>query len=167
MLSETSEITLLLMVFVAGRKSVAGVILGAIVIEYLTTSTSFISTNIGIIEGIALLVILLVGARRGGGSDGPAPRPPDGPVGRGPRVVERGAAQDAGHRRHEEVGTVRETPPEVNGPGSSAGSGRPAADAGRAVLACYDVTKSYGGVLAVDSVSLEVPPRGAVRPVRL
>jgi hypothetical protein len=47
-------------VFVAGRKSVAGVILGAIVIEYLTTSTSFISTNLGIIEGIALLVILLV-----------------------------------------------------------------------------------------------------------
>jgi hypothetical protein len=48
------------MVFVAGRKSVTGVILGAIVIEYLTTSTSFISTNLGIIEGIALLVILLV-----------------------------------------------------------------------------------------------------------
>jgi branched-chain amino acid transport system permease protein len=59
-LSETSEITLLLMVFVAGRKSVTGVILGAIVIEYLTTSTSFISTNLGLIEGIALLVILLV-----------------------------------------------------------------------------------------------------------
>ena len=38
---------------------------------------------------------------------------------------------------------MRETPPEVN-----------------AVLACNDVTKSYGGVLAVDSVSLEVPPRG-------
>jgi branched-chain amino acid transport system permease protein len=60
LLSETSEITLLLMVFVAGRKSVAGAIVGAIVIEYLTTSTSFISTNLGIIEGIALLVILLV-----------------------------------------------------------------------------------------------------------
>ena len=59
-LSETSEITLLLMLFVAGRKSVVGAILGAIVIEYLSTSTSFISTNIGIIEGIALLVILLV-----------------------------------------------------------------------------------------------------------
>ncbi len=58
-LSETAEITLLLMVFVAGRKSIAGAILGAVVIEYLTTSTSFISTNIGIIEGIALLVILL------------------------------------------------------------------------------------------------------------
>jgi branched-chain amino acid transport system permease protein len=59
-LSESAEITLLLMVFVAGRKSVAGVILGAIVIEYLTTSTSFISTNLGFIEGIVLLLILLV-----------------------------------------------------------------------------------------------------------
>lgn len=59
-LSETAEITLLLMVFVAGRKSIAGAILGAVVIEYLTTSTSFISTNIATIEGIALLIILLV-----------------------------------------------------------------------------------------------------------
>lgn len=59
-INESNQITLLLMVFVAGRKSIAGAILGAIVIEYLTTSTSFISTNIGIIEGIALLVILLV-----------------------------------------------------------------------------------------------------------
>jgi branched-chain amino acid transport system permease protein len=59
-LSESAEITLLLMVFVAGRKSVAGAIIGAIVVEYLTTSTSFISTNLGIIEGIVLLLILLV-----------------------------------------------------------------------------------------------------------
>jgi branched-chain amino acid transport system permease protein len=59
-LSESAQITLLLMLFVAGRKSVAGAILGAIVIEYLTTSTSFISTNLGIIEGIVLLIVLLV-----------------------------------------------------------------------------------------------------------
>jgi branched-chain amino acid transport system permease protein len=58
-LSETAEITLLLMVFVAGRRSIAGAIGGAIVVEYLTTSTSFISTNIGTIEGIALVVILI------------------------------------------------------------------------------------------------------------
>jgi branched-chain amino acid transport system permease protein len=60
LINESTQITLLLMVFVPGRKSIAGAILGAVVIEYLTTSTSFISTNIGIIEGIALLLILLV-----------------------------------------------------------------------------------------------------------
>jgi branched-chain amino acid transport system permease protein len=59
-LNESTQITLLLMVFVPGRKSIAGVIIGAIVIEYLSTSTSFISTNLGIIEGIVLLIILLV-----------------------------------------------------------------------------------------------------------
>jgi ABC-type branched-subunit amino acid transport system ATPase component len=73
------------------------------------------------------------------------------------------------------VGTVRETPPEVTGTGSAAGPAQApgrtdsvggASNVGRAdgadgaVLACYDVTKSYGGVLAVDSVSLEVPRQG-------
>jgi ABC-type branched-subunit amino acid transport system ATPase component len=62
---------------------------------------------------------------------------------------------------------VRETPPDVTGSSAgSAGSGQPAprpsgtGGPGPAVLACYDVTKSYGGVLAVDSVSLEVPRVG-------
>ena len=59
-LSESAEITLLIMVFVPGRKSVIATIGGAIVIEYLTTSTAFISTNLGIIEGIILLLVLLV-----------------------------------------------------------------------------------------------------------
>jgi len=42
------------------------------------------------------------------------------------------------------------------------GSGTTAPDTATAtvVLACDGVTKSYGGVLAVDSVSLEVPSRG-------
>jgi branched-chain amino acid transport system permease protein len=59
-LNESAEITLLIMVFVPGRRSVTGTIIAAIVIEYLSTSTSFISTNLGIIEGIVLLLILLV-----------------------------------------------------------------------------------------------------------
>jgi ABC-type branched-subunit amino acid transport system ATPase component len=59
---------------------------------------------------------------------------------------------------------VRETPPEATGTGSAAspapGRADSAGDDGGAVLACYDVTKSYGGVLAVDSVSIEVPRQG-------
>ena len=51
---------------------------------------------------------------------------------------------------------MRETPPEVTGTGSADGVGT----AGGAVLACFDVTKSYGGVRAVDSVSIEVPRKG-------
>jgi branched-chain amino acid transport system permease protein len=59
-LNESAQITLLIMVFVPGRKSIAGAIVGAIVIEYLSTSTAFISTNLDIIEGAVLLLILLV-----------------------------------------------------------------------------------------------------------
>jgi ABC-type branched-subunit amino acid transport system ATPase component len=47
----------------------------------------------------------------------------------------------------------------VGNVGSASNVGR-ADGADGAVLACYDVTKSYGGVLAVDSVSLEVPRQG-------
>jgi ABC-type branched-subunit amino acid transport system permease subunit len=59
-LSESAEITLLIMVFVPGRKSVTATIIGAIVIEYLSTSTSFISTNLGTIEGVVLILVLIV-----------------------------------------------------------------------------------------------------------
>jgi ABC-type branched-subunit amino acid transport system ATPase component len=52
---------------------------------------------------------------------------------------------------------VRETPPEMTG---ASGSALAADAASAAVLACREVTKSYGGVLAVDSVSLEIPRRG-------
>jgi len=61
---------------------------------------------------------------------------------------------------------VPETPPEMSvpattGPGTpEAGGSPPGAAAGAAVLSCHDVTKSYGGVRAVDSVSLEVPRQG-------
>ena len=55
---------------------------------------------------------------------------------------------------------MRETP-EVTGTGSArGGSGRGPGTAADPVLACHDVTKSYGGVVAVDSVSLEVPRQG-------
>lgn len=53
--------------------------------------------------------------------------------------------------------------PEARPEAPGAGGSRPpaaGAAAGPMVLACDGVTKSYGGVLAVDSVSLEVPRRG-------
>ena len=59
---------------------------------------------------------------------------------------------------------MRETPPEATGTGSAASPAPGRADhadgPGGAVLACYDVTKSYGAVRAVDSVSMEVPRQG-------
>jgi ABC-type branched-subunit amino acid transport system ATPase component len=59
---------------------------------------------------------------------------------------------------------VPETPSEATeagAPASTTGTGTGVtAGAGDVVLACFEVTKSYGGVRAVDSVSLEVPRHG-------
>lgn len=59
-LAESAEITLLIMVFVAGRKSVLAAIGGAVLIEYLTTSSAFISTNLTTFEAVALVLVLLL-----------------------------------------------------------------------------------------------------------
>lgn len=53
-----------------------------------------------------------------------------------------------------------ETPPEATAAGGSGTAPGTLGVGAPVVLACYDVTKSYGGVVAVDSVSLEVPRRG-------
>ena len=58
-LSETTQITLLIMLFVPGRRSVIAAIIGAIVIQYLTTAASWISTNLPTIEGVVLIIVLL------------------------------------------------------------------------------------------------------------
>ena len=53
-----------------------------------------------------------------------------------------------------------ETPPEAAAAGGSGTAPGTLGVGAPVVLACYDVTKSYGGVLAVDSVTLEIPARG-------
>lgn len=60
LITESAEITLLIMVFVPGRKNVIAAILGAVAVEYLTTSSAFISTNLTTFEAVALVLVLLV-----------------------------------------------------------------------------------------------------------
>jgi branched-chain amino acid transport system permease protein len=56
----TAELALLIMLFVGGRRSVLGAVVGAVVIQYLYGASSWVSVNILIIEGILLTVVLLV-----------------------------------------------------------------------------------------------------------
>lgn len=58
--AESSQITLLIILFVPGRKSVLAVIGGAIFVEYLSTSSDFMSTNLATFEAIVLVVLLLI-----------------------------------------------------------------------------------------------------------
>jgi branched-chain amino acid transport system permease protein len=57
--AESSQLTLLVMLFVGGRRSVFGAIVGAVVIEYLSSLSGTITTNLSIIEGVLLLLVLL------------------------------------------------------------------------------------------------------------
>lgn len=57
--SETSQLSLLVMLFVGGRNSVWGAIVGAIAIEFLSNLSGTITTNLSIIEGVLLVLVLL------------------------------------------------------------------------------------------------------------
>src|SRR5262249_22781939 len=92
------------------------------------------------------------GAGRGGGRVVAAARSQDGPLGRRAPDGYRAAA-DGGR------GTgARDSGGGASGRGARQPVTAVAADA--AVLACTDITKSYGGVRAVDSVSIEVARQG-------
>jgi len=142
--SQVSELTLLVMLFVGGCRSLVGAVVGAIGIEYLAGSATFVNTHLLIIEGVLLTVVLLfepgglaaivVNAVRRVPGSVPA-RVDHGP----PAPVPRAAP----------AGPVR--------PGRAEGIA-PAADA--PALVCRGVSKRFGGLVAVDEVSLEIPGRG-------
>ena len=80
----TAELALLIMLFIGGRRSVIGAVIGALVIQYLQGASNWVSVNILVVEGLLLTVVLLVD--------------PEGLAG----IVTTGvgpAARAAGHRR--------------------------------------------------------------------
>jgi branched-chain amino acid transport system permease protein len=146
----TAELALLIMLFVGGRRSVLGAIVGALVIQYLYGASSWVSVNILIIEGVLLTVVLLVDPEGLAGILAtlsrrlraaaplpavlaPAPAAPLTPV-----------TQPA--QSHIE--------PLTTGPmAHRAGHDRP-------LLECVGVGKEYGGLTVLDDITLTLPPRG-------
>lgn len=58
----TAELALLIMLFIGGRRSIIGAVVGALVIEYLQGASSWVSVNILVVEGVVLTIVLLVDA---------------------------------------------------------------------------------------------------------
>ena len=56
----TTELALLIMLFIGGRRSVIGAVIGALVIQYLQGASNWVSVNILVVEGVLLTVVLLV-----------------------------------------------------------------------------------------------------------
>ena len=48
------------MLFIGGRRSVIGAVIGALVIQYLQGASNWVSVNILVVEGVLLTVVLLV-----------------------------------------------------------------------------------------------------------
>jgi len=152
---QTAELTLLVMLYLGGRRSIYGALIGTVVLEFLSGSSNYVSLHLLTIEGVLFTVVLL-GA-------------PDGLVGIGGRLIR--AVQRAAERQPEDEQEVqRPVRPAAAEPQPAAQRPhfvveRSAADgddtgAGGPVLAVRELTKRYGGVVAVDEVTFEVSGNG-------
>jgi branched-chain amino acid transport system permease protein len=185
----TAELALLIMLFIGGRRSVIGAVIGALVIQYLQGASNWVSVNILVVEGLLLTVVLLVDpeglagivqtglawlrARLGSSTDGwrgqpagtGAPAPDD-------AVRAADAAAVAGAIGIAE-GTKLAGDTEITGTGGTAGPKRTArtaaGDSGRlgdgappqaALLEVRSVFKEYGGLSVLADITLALPERG-------
>lgn len=183
---QTAELTLLIMLFVGGRSWIVGGLVGTVLIQFLANGNSAISSRLPIIEGVLFTLILLyapeglVGVVRRGAAHaarllrgakrpasdaamtGPPGLAPDPRATRGepPRVDSvspRGAASAfASPSEHEGPSDRGEGAPMVEPADGKTDTAGVAEGPGTVALECREVTKRFGGVVAVDAVSLKV-----------
>ena len=163
---QTAELTLLIMLFLGGRRSIYGALIGTIAIELLAGVSNYVSTHLLTIEGVLFTVVLLLA--------------PDGLLGIGTRIV-RSAGRTASQRGL--LGARPLSPPDLTAPEHSA-SGAPdvvrlpetaatsrrdsAPSASQAApvpgeapaLEVHGLTKRFGGVVAVDDATMTIPALG-------
>jgi branched-chain amino acid transport system permease protein len=153
---QTAELTLLVMLYLGGRRSIYGALIGTVVLEFLSGSSNYVSLHLLTIEGVLFTVVLL-GA-------------PDGLVGIGSRLIR--AVQRTAERQPEDDEQEVQRPVRPGAAEPQPAAQRPhfviersaaAGDdtgAGGPVLAVRELTKRYGGVVAVDEVTFEVSGNG-------
>jgi branched-chain amino acid transport system permease protein len=157
----TAELALLIMLFIGGRRSVIGAVVGALVIQYLQGASSWVSVNILVVEGVLLTIVLLldaeglagiatasvawVRARWGvpGLMTATAPAMAAVPAAVAAPVTVAPAAASAGAS-------------DVNG----AGRAGAAASGSAPLLEVRGIGKDYGGLTVLDDVSLSLPSHG-------
>jgi branched-chain amino acid transport system permease protein len=150
LVSPTAELSLLMMLFVGGRRSILGAVAGALAIQYVSGASSWVSVNILVVEGVLITVVLLVD--------------PEGLAGIA-------ASLTARLRRQAPAAGV----PGASGPAAGhSATGHPASDFGRSwtaragaadspgipLVECVGIGKDYGGLRVLDAVGLALPARG-------
>jgi branched-chain amino acid transport system permease protein len=147
LVGSAAELSLLIMLFVGGRRSILGAVVGALAVQYVSGASEWVSVNILLVEGALITVVLLVDpeglagiaatlrARLRPGADEPVAPQPVGAAGR---------AGAAGAARLQVSGWEAAAP---------AGDDAP-------LLECSGVSKDYGGLHVLDEVTLTLPARG-------
>jgi branched-chain amino acid transport system permease protein len=181
LVDSTTELALLIMLFIGGRRSVIGAVIGALVIQYLQGASNWVSVNILVVEGLLLTVVLLVDPEGLAGivstvvawlrrrtsppaadsatanRAGEAAEPGISPVG----SATVGSATVGSATVGEPAGLSRialsSVLADVEAPGSAA---RAAALLEVPLLEVRGVFKEYGGLSVLHDVSLTLPERG-------
>ena len=159
----TAELALLIMLFIGGRRSIIGAVVGALVIQYLQGASNWVSVNILVVEGLLLTVVLLVdpeglagivntgmawlrqrrgagGAAAGAGA-GEASLVADGPS----------ATKEGGQWAIDHVGAAAT---------AAAADGAGPVLRGTPLLEVRGIGKEYGGLTVLDDVTIKLPERG-------
>jgi len=181
----TAELALLIMLFIGGRRSVIGAVIGALVIQYLQGASNWVSVNILVVEGLLLTVVLLtdpeglagivttgigwlrgrLGSSAGGWLGRPAVVAAPSPA--GVSDVAAGAADGTGVAGG--IGLAGGAATTGAAAESGGAAGRAAPDPGRlgvgdhreaALLEVRSVFKEYGGLSVLEDVTLTLPERG-------
>ncbi|MBV9451667.1 MAG: ATP-binding cassette domain-containing protein [Streptosporangiaceae bacterium] len=138
----TAELTLLMMLFVGGRKSILGAVVGALAIQYLYGASNWVSVNILIVEGVLLTVVLLAD--------------PDGLAGLVAALARARPPAPAAvplERTNGAIGHARlDVLPDSQRADGAIGTLK--------LLECIGVGKEYGGLAVLDDVTLTLPGRG-------
>jgi branched-chain amino acid transport system permease protein len=166
----TAELALLIMLFIGGRRSIIGAVIGALVIQYLQGASTWVSVNILVVEGVLLTVVLLVDPE---GLAGILATTASWLRARAPIAFPaRAAAGAGGVARAAAVSAVTWADAGVAGeaendspPKQGHGAGDPTAAASStgttsALLTVAKVGKEYGGLTVLHDVSLTLPARG-------
>jgi branched-chain amino acid transport system permease protein len=163
LVGSAAELSLLIMLFVGGRRSILGAVIGALAVQYVSGASEWVSVNILLVEGALITVVLLVDPeglagiaatlratlrarlrarlqqqRRAGLAAPPAP-------------AAQPAANGAAGFRAAAGWQTPTTPAAHNGP---------AGQTDVPLLECSGVSKDYGGLHVLDAVQLTVPELG-------
>ncbi len=162
----TAELSLLIMLFVGGRRSVLGAVLGAVGIQYFTGISNTISVHILLIEGVLITVVLLIEPDGVAGIvsrlwRGVAPRLPFAGLATTDAVLVPPARLDQG----EEAGIAGELAVAEEAQTSAfrrhfAARRADEAAATTTLLEVRGVAKEYGGLIVLRDIDLTLPQRG-------